>query len=952
MPGTTWETAEAISGRSGTIAGDASSASQWWVFTGEDGFAYDFTFSASLTGYSWVGGTGLDWSTAVQFLNGTIGRIQGGTTPVHFQIGYSDGPFTATWTAIPNYSPETAQPVSAAAGSLDHVARSWYVFTPEPGMLYTFHCSQDVSEGQIWLDGTSDSSTYKALYRDVLVAGGSQPLYLRSDTTGTLTWDSEPDPDPSPNDTWQTAVVIDGSTSGSVDYDDYHLDGEEWFLLNVTPGAFYLVTVSEPDGYVESYRPDYDGGDPHYLSYGYMPDGPLGLQVDEGTAEYYLKVYPSSSGATGTMSWSMEGVEPPPYVVANDLQQNAIPIDVTVDGSVAYDNTGATGAPDDNEDIRSIWFSFTSASSPTRFTATATPPLADDYAKPIITVLNPDGVQLARGFSEATTEVSASVVLPANTIGYVRLAFPFGVPTNWSQGALDWTTTVVPANALPDHALDISATPRLAITFDAGTSATSPSVRWFTHTPTQDGPFLAVLGDATLNPSAAKVYVYAADGTYLGYADYRHAGAPTSRFVRAVKAGEPLTIKVSSDAGTPVLLRWGVPTAGDEATFLDWQDSTAGTFNNTGWYAYGGALKPGGVTWERSDDESGGRHYVSESWAFHYQGQPPLGDAPYEGGADNSNIPGLVAEVEAGTGGTQCGMAISDTKDRDAGDLGSSARTPSPGVSVDGAPQSVGYSIGVGQAPVYWVAIDNPDGQNDVIDGGTYSQNHVTLDFGYWASGFSEADESSPMVAYAPIYYSGYYYQAGNGDFLNWVSDKAIQWSDGTVGVPTTQKAMIFTCRVASTGDSPCTVDFISVAGNPGTGYQSPGVFRGGEVIKSIAVGPSNTAGSDVEISYANPGVSDLPWTPGQTYRIAALVSGYSIPPSGNFNMDIDTTSAVVNFSLGASMRFPAQYRVGSWSEDGVLPPLDAADRSDLGLSASALAATPEEPIVHFTGSH
>ena len=100
-----------------------------------------------------------------------------------------------------------------------------------------------------------------------------------------------------------------------------------------------------------------------------------------------------------------------------------------------------------------------------------------------------------------------------------------------------------------------------------------------------------------------------------------------------------------------------------------------------------------------------------------------------------------------------------------------------------------------------------------------------------------------------------------------------------------------------------------------------------------------------------NPEVTGLPFVPGQTYRVAALVSGPVIPPSGTHSADTRSATAVVGYNLFPSLRYPDQYRVGSWSEQDVFPPLDGIAPVDQGLSTSNLTAAPSGPIVYFTGS-
>jgi hypothetical protein len=472
MPGTTWGTAEAISGQTGSVSGtDTNSNYWWWVFTGEEGLAYDFAISGDASGHCWIGGTGennYDATSSFQipdpYGRPTVRLSGAGTTPVHIGVEYSSGPFTITWSVALHATPETAQPFSGESGSLDYGSDQWCVFTPEPGMLYTFTAPTRMS---LYTNGTS-TGDYKVLgYGDVMVPGGDQPLYLHSDagSTGTLTWTSAPDTDTNPNDTWQTATPIDGSTGGSIAYEDAHHDRQEWFLLNAQVGSFYLFSCDEPNGYYEVYgAPTGAETAPSYISYGYEPDAHLGFTAE--VEQYYVVVYPSYAGATGTLTWTLEAPpDPPPYVVANDLQENAVVIDVTANGSITYDNTGATGTPD-TQDLRTIWFKLTPAVL-MRFAVTATPPVSDSYAEPVVSLIGADLYSTSESNAAAAT-------LPAHVDTYVKIAFPWGNQGLWSQGTLSWTVTPVPDNALPTGAVDITTAPRQPIAFEEGASPEAP----------------------------------------------------------------------------------------------------------------------------------------------------------------------------------------------------------------------------------------------------------------------------------------------------------------------------------------------------------------------------------------------------------------------------------------------------------------------------------------------
>lgn len=984
MPGTTWDTAEAISGQTGSISGTSTGSNYWyWVFTGEEGLTYDFTISGGASGHLMIGGTGEYDPTAKTFqipdyYGGSVRLTGAGTTPVHIRVEYSSGPFTITWAPVLNGTPQTAQPFGGESGSLDcSTVNGWYLFTPEPGRLYTFTSTAYMN---LYKDGTWDGSyDYLSRYYETLVWGEGQ-RYLNSGTGGTVSWTSVVDPDPSPNDTWQTAVPIDGTAAGSIAYEDSHHDGAEWFLLNAVVGSFYLFHCDEPDGYYELYAASVDGQSPEYLQYGYEPNAPLGVNAE--AEQYYVVVYPSSRGATGTLSWTIEGaVDPPPYVVANDLQENAVVIDGSKSGSVAYDNTGATGVDVGpttvwGADVRSIWFKFTTTGT-VSVTATATPSVPDDYAKPSTWLVDANGTAFGNNSNGSSGNdsygPSYTGLVPPNTDVYVRISFPQGNQGLWDdKGTLAWTVTPVPDNALPAHPVDLTPNQRVPLDFPEG-----GGTRWFTYTAAASGPFMAVLGDATLNPvgaapdwtgaTAVTMRVYSGDGTqYYGATNYRSTADPTAKFIHAVRAGEQLQIAVINTAGTPVLLRWGTPTQADPATFGEWQDTAAATWNNSTWFSYndGYAFLPDGVKWQREF----GSQFGCQTQAMEYQGPSPLSGNPYQGPPDASDIPRLREEVDSGKGWWQAGEAISRNQDPHAGAAGSEARDPNPGyVQSDIATsRSVGYSASVQQGPYYW-----PIGavSDNHIDGGTFAENAVESHYFVYAFGFDEADEQSPFYLCRPVHDSNVW-TGTSATFDQWMGARTVEWSDGSAGGPV-EKAIFMTYGVTWSnlitdgwiggvtqdyGGTSVDLHDVSALGpvEAEGGWVPPATFDPFPIVKSI---PTSAGKGSVSVDQTAMERTTLPFIPGNPYRIAGLTAQQA---TGDLDASVcaDTrlafyyATALVSVEFWSMMRFPDQYRIGEWSEDGVFPPLDAPDRSDLGLSASGLAAVPEEPIVHFTGSH
>lgn len=460
------------------------------------------------------------------------------------------------------------------------------------------------------------------------------PIYLQlvpyATGSGTLGWEALGPFPPRPY-TWERAEDLDPQITAappltlSVEYDNVGpLYGERHFTFQ--PPAGYHVTINEfPQGqYLEVYEATTDSFAGTY--YGFAAnnaDGTLDpFNLDSDGTRLHIVVYlPSTMATDGSetahFELTIEAPEPPPaYQVINDDFASPFPLSLTADGSLTYDNTGATEPPAGTlpspvySDKRDIWYIANARSSRRIYKFTTTPSDSDSARQVDMAVWQ----RLAGGGWTNTPNSSIGrdantlwVVVPADCEIVLRLSFPYGNQGRWeTAGTLAWqdVTATVPANvdpAAPEPLGYSSSVPELLL-------GSLRLTRYYSIV--SDGlPINIYQGSNDPdNPGASGgVHITAPSGD-ISVAS-RYPGSPDSFTQVAAPAGTVLTVAVTS-SGSPVSLTYGVSTEEDRH-WTSWFDTYSPAVDANGYVTQGpyywsgyGTGKPQTKSWSLSGARS------------------------------------------------------------------------------------------------------------------------------------------------------------------------------------------------------------------------------------------------------------------------------------------------------------------------------------------------------------